>query len=253
MPNSGELKGLSSPLGIRDGSGRCARLRRANRGSPAPVRADWSVSRRQYGCVTGLRQAACLFDEERHRIGLVDQSQPSGLGQIPGVARIHEDAAAHQDAMHVGDHRRHPAHVEVLAAHAGLAGQTFVDVALDRRFPEALVRSVDREVARCRRDLQIRVGEQEFADFAIEGETVRAVADGQHQHRRRAVQARSRQPPVCVPGCRKSLAVGDVAVVRAAQDREDAADRQIDVDIRRAVERFEDQQVLAARVLAGIW
>jgi hypothetical protein len=45
---------------------------------------------------------------------------------VPGV---HEDAAAGEDAVHVGHHAGHPAHVEVLAARAFLAGRQVVDVA----------------------------------------------------------------------------------------------------------------------------
>ena len=84
--------------------------------------------------------------------------------------------------------------------------------------------------------------------LAIEREAVRAAADGQHQHRRRAVDR--------VAG--RHLRGGRAAGSRphggrrsrraCAQHREDRADRDVDVDVRRAVERVEHQQVLAAPV-----
>ena len=78
---------------------------------------------------------------------------------------------------------------------------------------------------------------------------MRAVAQRQHQHGRRARRSRSRRTTWRVPGCRKSSAARVLAGPRGAQDREDAAHRHVDVDVGRAVERVEHQQVLAARVL----
>jgi hypothetical protein len=63
-----------------------------------------------------------------------------------------------------------------------LPSQAFLDVTLDRRFPEALVGGVDGEFLGVGRNLHVRVGQEEFADFAIQGEAVDAVAGGQHQH-----------------------------------------------------------------------
>jgi hypothetical protein len=122
-------------------------------------------------------------------IGLASYSRRSlpALAGILGVLGIHEDAAAGQDAVHFGDHRRHPAHVEVLAARTGLAGQALVDVALHRLFPETHVRRVDRELFGFGGDLHVGVGQHEFADVAVEREAVGAVAEGQHQHGRRTV------------------------------------------------------------------
>jgi hypothetical protein len=73
----------------------------------------------------------------------IRRSLPGLLGC--GVARVHEHAAAGQDAVHVGHHRGDPAHVVVLAQRAFLAGQQLVHVALHRGFPVALVGHVDGE------------------------------------------------------------------------------------------------------------
>jgi hypothetical protein len=95
-----------------------------------------------------LAAAAGLLHHEADRVGLVEQAQAARLGRVLGVARVQEDAAAHQDAVRLGHHAGDPAHVEVLAARAGAAGQAFVDVALDRRLPEAAVAAVDGELLR---------------------------------------------------------------------------------------------------------
>ena len=54
--------------------------------------------------VAGRRQAAGLFDDHRHRADLMQEVQPPRPLQVARVARVHEDTAAHQNAMHVGDH-----------------------------------------------------------------------------------------------------------------------------------------------------
>ena len=63
--------------------------------------------------------AAGLFHHEADRVGLVQQAQAAGLLRVFRVARVHEDAATHQDAVGLGHHAGDPAHVEVLAAYSG--------------------------------------------------------------------------------------------------------------------------------------
>jgi len=193
---------------------------------------------------------AGLLDEEGHRVGFVQQAQLAGLGRILGVLGVHEDAAAGEDAMHFGNHRGDPAHVEVLAARTGLAGQAFVDVALHRFFPETHVRRVDREFLGFSGDLHVGVGQHEFADVAVEREAVGAVAEGQHQHGRRTVD-RIAGAHLLGAGLQEVFGDRSAAGDRRLQDREDGADRDVDVDVRRTVERVEHQQVLAERVLVG--
>ena len=60
--------------------------------------------------------AAGLFDDEGHRVGFVQQAQFAGLGGILGVLGVHENTATGEDAVHFGDHRGDPAHVEIGAA-----------------------------------------------------------------------------------------------------------------------------------------
>ena len=122
----------------------------------------------------GAGAAAGLLDQERDRIGLVEQPQPAGLGRVLVVARIEEHAATHQDAVRFGDQRRDPAHVEILAARPAGAGQAFVDVALHRRLPEPAVRRVDREfLAACGCTAIVRMRQEELAEFRVEREAMR--------------------------------------------------------------------------------
>jgi hypothetical protein len=72
--------------------------------------------------------------------------------------------------MHVGNHRGHPAHVVVLAARTFLAGLHFADIALDRRFPEALVGHVDGEFLGVGRNLHVFLGQHELALLAVKRE-----------------------------------------------------------------------------------
>ena len=65
------------------------------------------------------------------------------LARLARVTRIQEHAAPRHDAVHFRDHRRHPAHVEVLAARAVGAGEALVDEIAHRLFPVAMVGSVD--------------------------------------------------------------------------------------------------------------
>ncbi len=156
--------------------------------------------------------------------------------------------------MHLRHRAGDPARVEVPPAHARAPGEAFVDVALDRRFPETVIRRVDGELARLRRHLDVRMRQQEFAQRRVEREAGHAIAHAEHEHRRRPVQrvagghlGRARL---------QEVAFDDVApavdgILRRAQDGEDAADRDVDVDAARAVERIEHEQVLAAGMRWG--
>ena len=50
-----------------------------------------------------------------------------------------------------------------------------------------------------------------------------------------------------VPGCRKSASVSPAAPLRRPQDREDRPDRDVDVDVRRAIQRVQQHQIVAGR------
>ncbi|PRD38308.1 UNVERIFIED_CONTAM: hypothetical protein NCL1_03594 [Trichonephila clavipes] len=186
-----------------------------------------------------------------------ESAQLAALGGGLAVERVQEHAAAGEDAVHVGDHGRDPAHVEVLAAHTGLAGQQLVDVTLHRRFPEALVGHVDGELLGLGRDRHAFLGQDELArgrgfagGAAVQGEGVHAVAQGQDELGRRAVDG--------IAGGDLGRArlqergdFGGIAAGRRFQHREDCAHRHVDVDVRGAVERVEQQQVAAARRAVG--
>ena len=150
--------------------------------------------------------------------------------------------------MRLGHQRGDPAHVEVAVARAAAAGQALVDIALDGRLPEAAVGGVDGELLRLPRHAQVGVAEHPFAQLRVQREGMRAGAQRQHQHGRRAVD---RIPGAHLLGAGLQEVFGGRVDARLgrAQHREDAAHRDVDVDVRRAVQRVEQQQVLAARVL----
>ena len=88
------------------------------------------------------------------------------------------------------------------------------------------------------------MGEEEVADARVEGEAVRAVPRGVDQHRVRAVQriaGRDLLPAGEVQRLGERLA----AARGPAVHREDRADRHVHVDVRRAVQRVHEHDVLA--------
>ena len=89
--------------------------------------------------------AARIFHDHRHGIGFVQKTKLAWAVGGAGIARIHENAAALQDAVHFGNHGGNPAHVEVFPANSVLALEQLGNVALNRLFPEPFVRHVDGE------------------------------------------------------------------------------------------------------------
>ena len=84
---------------------------------------------------------------------------------------------------------------------SGLALLALGDVAMDRRLPEARIAGVDREFAGIGGYPQVRMREDEVADLAIKRESMRALAYGDHQHRRRTID-RITRGDLPAPGCR---------------------------------------------------
>ncbi len=117
-----------------------------------------------------------------------------------------------------------------------------------------LIGHVDREFLSGLRDLDVFVAEDEAAHFAVQGEAFNAVTQGQHQHGLRAVDGVT-GGDLLGAWLQKCLLVQCFVLaqvlVRATQHREDRADRRVDVDVGRAVQWVEHQQVSAFRVFAG--
>src|SRR5690606_35144098 len=106
---------------------------------------------------------AGLFDDHRHRVGLVHQAQLAALTAALFIHRIHEDAAPREHAVYVGHHRGHPAHVEVAPTRPFLALLQLGDVALHRLLPEARVGGVDGKFGGIDRHGHVRMGVDEAA------------------------------------------------------------------------------------------
>ena len=207
----------------------------------------------QHGHAAGAGAATGLLHDHADGVGLVQQAQAAGLAGVLGVARVHEHAAAHQNAVRFGHHAGNPAHVEVFAPGPGFACQALVHIALHRRFPEAAVGRVDGKFLRVGRDLDVVVRQLELAQVGVEREAVDAVAHGEHQHGGGAVQRVARRQ-LLGTGLEEVFG-GDVAaavdhVLRRPQNGKDAAHRHVHVDVAGAIQRVKHQQVFAARVLA---
>src|SRR5690606_1860620 len=200
------------------------------------------------GAPAGRSRAARLLDEERDRIRFVEQARTPGAMRVFRVVRVHIDTAARQDAVHVRYHRCDPTHVEVARTDPRGTFLALGHVPFDRRFPEALVANVDREFVGLWLDREIRMREDEVADLAIECETVRSLADREHELRAGSVERVAgsdlfRARLQIVGGRRRAAAL-------IAQYGEDGADGHVHLDVRGAVERIEHQQVTAAPQLA---
>src|SRR3954471_12471265 len=191
-----------------------------------------------------------LLHDHRHRRGLVEQAQAAGTRRLLRVARIHEEAAADQDPVHLRHQRGDPAHVEIRLAGAAAPLKALLDVDAHGRFPEALVRGVDRELARLLGDAEVWMAEDELTDPGVEREPVHPVAEREHQHRGRPVEG---VPRTDLPraGLEEGVQPGGAIARWPPQDREDGADGDVDVEVRGAVERVEDEEVLAARMPEG--
>ena len=152
--------------------------------------------------------------------------------------------------MGLGHERGDPAHVEVHTARSGAPRQALLDVARHGRLPEAGIGRVNRELARRLGDAHVGVRENPFADFGVERESVRAAAQRQHQHGAGTVE-RVAGAHLCGAVLQKVHQRRVLPRHGRAQNGENAPHRQIHIDVRRAVERIEEQQILAARKLRG--
>ena len=149
--------------------------------------------------------------------------------------------------MDLGDHGGNPAHVEVLAPNTLATRQAFLHVAAHRWLPEAQVGDIDGEFAGLGGDLNVGMGQDELADVLVQGEAVDAVTRGKHHHGRGPVDGVAGG---YLAGARleEGLLAGLIAIAGTTQDREDGPHRDIDIDVRGAIQGIEGQQVLAARI-----
>ena len=163
----------------------------------------------------------------------------------PRVARIEKYAAAHQDALQLGDRRGRPAHVVVAAAWAAGAAQAVVEPDAHRVVPVAIVRDVDRDFAGDRIDPRGRLDEPEAVVRRVEGVELGAGADRQRERRRRAVDDDAGGQLVAARLQHDEGAVGGSG---RRQHRKDRADRRVGLDVGRAVDRVGGDDQRRARV-----
>ncbi|MHC2621490.1 hypothetical protein ACVIW2_003522 [Bradyrhizobium huanghuaihaiense] len=113
------------------------------------------------------------------------------------------------------------------------AGKAFVDEGAHRRIPMPAIRHVDRELLARLGDLHGAAREAEAAHLAVEREDVDAIAERQHQGGLRPVGDEAGRELR-----RAALMEGEREIIGRGQDREDRADRHVDVDVGGAVERI---------------
>ena len=93
------------------------------------------------------------------------------------------------------------------------------------------------------------MGQREFTEFAIQRKSVHAVAQGQHQHGAGAINGIARAN-LFRAGPQK-ICRSRIEAIGTTQHRENRADGDIYVDVGRAVERIEDQQISTGLLLVG--
>jgi len=113
-------------------------------------------------------------------------------------------------------------------------GETFVDEGAHRRIPIAAIGDVDRELLTGLGDLHGAARQTEATGLAIEGEDVDAVTERQHQRGLRTVGDEARRKLR-----RAALMEGERQIVRRGHDREDRADRHVEVNVGGTVERID--------------
>ena len=181
---------------------------------------------------SGERLAAGLFDDHGHGVCFVHEPQLA-FGRFLG-GRIQKNAAFEQDPVHVGHHGAGVA--------AGVAvALSPVQVALKAVGEGLAIAFVDGVGLVAVGDGEMSFDAHEGADAGIEHEHVDALADGEYEHRGRAVEyvagrhlfeawlqqrvLRPRRPPI------------------VGEDAENGPDPAADIEVRGAVERIEQDAV----------
>ena len=111
--------------------------------------------------------------------------------------------------------------------------------------PQLFVRVVHRHVPAVIGNRDVRVREQELADRGIEREAVDALAGRVHEHRTRAVNYVPRRH-LAAARLEHVLKLAVTSARDLPDDGEDRSHGNVYVDVRRAIERIEEQTILAA-------
>ena len=189
--------------------------------------------------------ASGLLADEGHRVGFVHQAQLAVFVLLGG--RVDEDAAGQQVAVKVRHERADVARA-VRAARGFVFLLQIVEEALGAVVELLPGAFVGRVVFAALRRHDVLVREQELADGGVVGEAVHAVAGRVDHHHRRAVNDVSGSHLLgAILEAVFEARFGRVVALEAI-DREDGADADVDVDVRGAVERVEEQHVVAGVV-----
>ena len=187
--------------------------------------------------------AASLFNQERHRVRFVHQTELAGAIRILIVLRVGEETAAAQNTVDFGHKAGNPAHVVVLAAGALLAIKQFADVLLHGLQPVTLIGAVDSEFRCFGGDADVFFREVENTGRRIKRKGRNTVTQCENELGLRAVERVTSGS--LVDARLHEVSLRDVALLaaRAGKNRENSADRGIDINVARAIERIEKNQV----------
>ena len=146
--------------------------------------------------------------------------------------------------MEVSHQRSHITGGIILAFRA-LAGMEPLDGLTRGRIPVVPVAFIDGIDVPLFGDAHVRMGKQEFPDAGVQREAMHTLAGTEHQHGGGAVQ-----DIACghlLDAGLEDLIQGDFAGAarRTAQDGEDGAHIDVDIDVGRAIKRVENQDVIA--------
>lgn len=186
--------------------------------------------------------SSALFGEKRHGVALVEQAQFAS--RVARGRRIEEYAAAKHVTVEIGDERSDIA--RRVGASGGRVGFLAIfEVFLHSRREIYIISLIYRVQSAVRRCFDEGVREAEFAYGCVEGESVDAVSRRVDQHGRRSVDY--------ISGCDLIDARLQEFFLRgfrsyrgeAAVDRKYRADRNVNIDVRGAVERVHADQVFA--------
>src|SRR5690242_18638252 len=132
--------------------------------------------------------------------------------------------------MRLGNHRRGPAHVEIVGARTVRAGKAVVEPGLYRHVPMAVVGRVDGELMRLRRHADLGAAKDEMAALRVETENVGPGAKREREGGLRAVnRVAGRQ--LLSTCAQKTRRITSAAAGRSRKQRKDSADCRVGLNV----------------------
>src|SRR5258706_1450283 len=188
------------------------------------------------GCGT-----ARLLDDEGERTGFVEETKLAAL--VPAIGGIREETAPEEISMEIRYQR-----ADVPRAHRlpiAILSTVRVPEVLFVRLPLDMVGVVDGQIASDVGRPDVGMREEKLTQRRIERKAMRTLARRIHEHRARSVDDVARRH-LSPSRLQHVLHFAAAAASDLPNNREDRAHGDIDVDVRRAVERIEKKAILSA-------